>query len=149
MLGAIAGDIIGSPYEVHNLKSTRFPLFREESRYTDDTVLTVATADAILSDEGYAENYKEYQGMYPNAGYGPMDVAAARTALEQRTDIADWSLLGFTANETLAGRPVVSIVTNRSVRLLTSLSRLNGSVPTVSSTAFGIPSWSRSVFQSP
>jgi hypothetical protein len=45
-----------------------------------------------------------------NAGYGPMDVAAARTALEQRTDIADWSLLGFTANETLAGRPVVSIV---------------------------------------
>ena len=80
MLGAIAGDIIGSPYEVHNLKSTRFPLFRDESRFTDDTVLTIATADAILSDEGYAENYKEYQGMYPNAGYGPKFIRWARSS---------------------------------------------------------------------
>jgi hypothetical protein len=45
-----------------------------------------------------------------NAGYGPMDVDAAQAALEQRKDIAGWSLLGFSANETLAGRPVVSIV---------------------------------------
>ena len=48
MLGAIAGDIIGSVYEARPIKTTTFPLFAAGSRFTDDTVLTVATARAIL-----------------------------------------------------------------------------------------------------
>jgi ADP-ribosylglycohydrolase len=41
LIGAIAGDVIGSVYEWHNVKTTRFPLFSPECRFTDDTVLTV------------------------------------------------------------------------------------------------------------
>ncbi len=70
MLGAIAGDIIGSVYEWHNIKTTEFELFSSGCRFTDDTVLTVALADAILSGADYAEKMKEYFHRYPNAGYG-------------------------------------------------------------------------------
>jgi ADP-ribosylglycohydrolase len=49
MIGAIAGDIIGSVYEWHNIRTTDFPLFDERCTFTDDTVLTVAIADAILT----------------------------------------------------------------------------------------------------
>jgi ADP-ribosyl-[dinitrogen reductase] hydrolase len=50
MLGAIIGDIVGSPYEFQNLRSKRFePLFHPSARFTDDTVCTVAIADAILN----------------------------------------------------------------------------------------------------
>jgi len=49
MIGAIAGDIIGSTYEFNFTKSTDFELFTPESRFTDDTVLTVAVADCILN----------------------------------------------------------------------------------------------------
>ena len=48
MLGAIAGDIIGSVYERQPIKSTTFPLFHPRGRFTDDSVLTVAIAEAIL-----------------------------------------------------------------------------------------------------
>ncbi|MBN2441387.1 MAG: hypothetical protein JXJ04_08570, partial [Spirochaetales bacterium] len=48
MIGAIAGDIIGSVYEFRDMKSTTFPLFHPGITFTDDTVLTVALADAIL-----------------------------------------------------------------------------------------------------
>lgn len=48
MLGAIIGDIIGSVYELYPIKTTDFPLFQQHSRFTDDSVLTVAVADAIL-----------------------------------------------------------------------------------------------------
>ena len=70
MLGAIAGDVIGSVYERFNIKSTDFPLFRPESRFTDDTVLTVAIADSILTGESYSQKLKEYYRYYPRAGYG-------------------------------------------------------------------------------
>jgi len=70
MLGAIAGDIIGSVFERNNIKSTDFPLFSEGSRFTDDTVLTVAVAHAILDNLDYAETLKSYGRKYPNAGYG-------------------------------------------------------------------------------
>jgi ADP-ribosylglycohydrolase len=72
MLGAIAGDMIGSPYEADPIKTTEFPLFGLESRFTDDTVLTVATAFAIMSDGDYAAAYKIFGRMYPLAGYGLM-----------------------------------------------------------------------------
>jgi len=70
MLGAITGDIIGSIYEFGNIKTTDFPLFNFRCRFTDDTVLTVALADAILHRQDYAETMKRYFQMYPSAGYG-------------------------------------------------------------------------------
>jgi ADP-ribosylglycohydrolase len=72
MLGAIAGDIIGSIYEWKNIKIKYFPLFTPESEFTDDTVLTVAAADAILSNGDYVSNFKAYYHRYPDAGYGGM-----------------------------------------------------------------------------
>jgi ADP-ribosylglycohydrolase len=71
MIGAIAGDIIGSPYEMHNITATDFPLFQSLSRFTDDTVLTVAVADVILHGGDYAEAFRRYYALYPHAGYGP------------------------------------------------------------------------------
>ena len=70
MLGAIAGDIIGSVYEWNNIKTKEFNLFTPWSRYTDDTVLTVALADAILTRKRYGEVMKAYYHQYPGAGYG-------------------------------------------------------------------------------
>jgi ADP-ribosylglycohydrolase len=54
MIGAIAGDIIGSVYEWQNIKTKQFDLFRPDCFFTDDTVLTVALADSILTQTGYA-----------------------------------------------------------------------------------------------
>ena len=48
MLGAIIGDIVGSVYEWNNIKTKDFPLFREDCFFTDDTVMAVAVADAIM-----------------------------------------------------------------------------------------------------
>ena len=70
MIGAIAGDVIGSIFEHYAVKSTRFPLFSPYSRFTDDTVLTVAIADSILRKVDYATSLKTFGQKYPNAGYG-------------------------------------------------------------------------------
>jgi ADP-ribosylglycohydrolase len=72
MLGSIAGDIIGSVYEGwgYRMKSTEFPLFVSSSVFTDDTVLTVATASAILLGSDYGRAYKDFGRRYPDAGYG-------------------------------------------------------------------------------
>ena len=70
MLGTIAGDVIGSVYEVERIKHTDFPLFSSWSRFTDDTVLTVATAHALLTGQPYADAYHEFGNRYPGAGYG-------------------------------------------------------------------------------
>ncbi|PLX42817.1 MAG: hypothetical protein C0608_01765 [Deltaproteobacteria bacterium] len=70
LLGAIAGDIIGSSHEFKPLKTTDFELFTEESAFTDDSVLTVATAEALFGGLDYGEIYREYFNRYPHAGYG-------------------------------------------------------------------------------
>lgn len=71
MLGAIAGDIIGSVYEFTNVKPDfDFPLFCPDSEFTDDTVLTVALADSILSNTDYRANLVEYYRQYPHCSYG-------------------------------------------------------------------------------
>lgn len=80
MYGAIIGDIIGSTYELHNQKSENIDLFPPGSTFTDDTVLTVATADKILhedlcelsSPQSYAMWYRQYYRRYPHAGFGQM-----------------------------------------------------------------------------
>lgn len=84
MIGAILGDLVGSIYENENTRSYDFPLFTRFSRFTDDTVLTVAIADAILHRESarfrwlqphhnrqmYALRLKAFGRRYPQAGYG-------------------------------------------------------------------------------
>lgn len=70
MLGAIAGDMIGSIYEHDNIKTKEFPLFHRDSFFTDDTVLTVATMDVLMQGGDYAETYRRYFNIYPNRGYG-------------------------------------------------------------------------------
>jgi len=70
MLGAIAGDIIGSVYEAWRIKTTEFPLFKRRSRFTDDTVLTIGVAWAILNNEDYSASLRQFGRRYPWAGYG-------------------------------------------------------------------------------
>jgi ADP-ribosylglycohydrolase len=71
IFGAITGDIIGSYYEHYRTKRTDFPLFPPQSRFTDDTVLTVATMDCLLSDrKDYVYFYQKYARKYPDSGFG-------------------------------------------------------------------------------
>ncbi len=70
MIGAIAGDIIGSIYENHPVKTVDFELYSSKSRFTDDTVCTIALADSILTGRDYATHLKEYCLQFPHAGYG-------------------------------------------------------------------------------
>lgn len=70
MLGAIAGDVIGSVYEHQALKTKDVRLFWPDSRFTDDTVLTLAVAEAIMTSGDYAESLRRFGRAFPNAGYG-------------------------------------------------------------------------------
>ena len=73
MLGAITGDIIGSIYEANNIKTKKFDLFTDKNRFTDDTVMTFAVAEALMNgggDENFIRFMKRYGLLYPRAGYG-------------------------------------------------------------------------------
>ena len=70
MIGAIAGDIIGSVYEHRPIKTKAFPLFDPRCRFTDDSVLTVAVADSVLTGRPYLESMRDIGRRYPDAGYG-------------------------------------------------------------------------------
>lgn len=80
MLGAIIGDIVGSPYEFtfRNIKTKDFPLFCERSKFTDDTVMTVAVGLGIIKGYGRPEltrsalinNMCAFGSQYPFVGYG-------------------------------------------------------------------------------
>ena len=70
MLGAIAGDMIGVPWESSGEKRYDFPLFSEWSRFSDDTVMTMAVASALLEGRGYAESMREFGRRHTCAGYG-------------------------------------------------------------------------------
>jgi ADP-ribosylglycohydrolase len=71
MLGAIAGDIIGSVFESSYEKPEyNFPLFTDDSHFTDDTVLTVALADSIMNNIDYEIKLKQYYHSYPYCPYG-------------------------------------------------------------------------------
>lgn len=83
MIGAILGDIIGSPYEFDMGNKTKdFPLFSKNSTFTDDTVMTIAVAEVFLDKELPAndgiirqrliESMQRYGKLYPHAGYGGM-----------------------------------------------------------------------------
>lgn len=72
MLGAIIGDIVGSVYEFANIKSTEFPLFGKWAAVTDDSIMTVAVAEALLKEEDYVTAFKYWGEQYPSpmGGYG-------------------------------------------------------------------------------
>ncbi len=70
MLGAMIGDIVGSVYEWHNIKTTDFVLFQSHATFTDDTVLTAATAKALMTDGDYAAAYQDFSRRYRGRGYG-------------------------------------------------------------------------------
>ncbi|HWC15911.1 MAG TPA: ADP-ribosylglycohydrolase family protein, partial [Terriglobales bacterium] len=73
MLGAIAGDVIGSVHEWAETKTKDFPLFVPESCFTDDSVLTVAIADWILHPAmDLVQIFHNYFEAYPGRGYGGM-----------------------------------------------------------------------------
>ncbi len=72
MFGEIAGDVIGSAYEGGGFKNFDFQLFSKYSRFTDDSVLTVAIASAIMDERDYAEVMIEIGRKYPHAGYGKL-----------------------------------------------------------------------------
>ncbi len=72
MLGAIAGDIIGSVFEFNKVYTTNFELFSDYSCFTDDTVLTIAVADCILNKKSYVDSFKYWGRKYPYAGYSFM-----------------------------------------------------------------------------
>ena len=80
MYGAILGDMIGSPYEFDRGEKTKdFPLFVKESQFTDDTVMTIAVAEALMDSEGKSDeeirhalivSMQDWGHRYPYAGYG-------------------------------------------------------------------------------
>lgn len=70
MIGAIAGDIIGSVYEQVPIKTKDFPLFQPECRFTDDSVLSIAVAKAIMEDGDFRKWVWDIGRRYPYAGYG-------------------------------------------------------------------------------
>ena len=77
MLGAIIGDTVGSVYEFHNIKTTEFPLFIRRSNYTDDSIMTMAVAEWLLTDPQHGmdtleTSFLNFAKKYPcpMGGYG-------------------------------------------------------------------------------
>lgn len=72
MLGAIIGDIIGSRFEFNNYRSTDFQLFHESCSYTDDTICTIAIAEACIGNENFTESLQYWCNKYSNpmGGFG-------------------------------------------------------------------------------
>ena len=77
MLGAIIGDTVGSVYEFHNIKTTDFPLFDSRSNYTDDSIMTMAVANWLLTDSQHGmdtleSSFLNFAKKYPcpMGGYG-------------------------------------------------------------------------------
>ncbi len=78
MKGAIIGDIVGSVYEFHNIKTKDFPLFSDKCFFTDDTVMTIAVAQGLLPAangiviliNSLTFSMQDYGNRYPHRGYG-------------------------------------------------------------------------------
>ena len=76
MLGAIVGDIVGSPYEFHNIKRTDFPFLTKYNRFTDDSVMTLANAKWLTEDPSHSPEHlvkcmRELGRAAQGVGYGP------------------------------------------------------------------------------
>lgn len=66
MFGAIIGDIVGSRFEFNNTNSTHFDFFTNDCNFTDDTICTVAVADAILTGKSFRDSLLDWCRRYPN-----------------------------------------------------------------------------------
>ena len=130
MLGAIIGDIVGSPYEWDNIHTTDFPLMTAKSDFTDDSVMTIAVAKALMDSYGADdETIKEALVMnmqnlgrhYPNRGYGgrfrmwlqtdqPKPYNSFGNGSAMRVAAAGW--LYRTLEETLHAAELTSVVTH-------------------------------------
>lgn len=118
MLGAIIGDIVGSVYEWNNIKTKDFPLFCERGFFTDDTVMTIAVAEALMNggaEDNFIDSMKKFGRLYPDAGYGarfgnwlfsdsraPYNSWGNGSAM--RASPCGWFAETLEAAETLAGR---------------------------------------------
>ena len=122
MLGAIIGDIVGSCYEFNSIKTTEFELFDQGSRYTDDSVMTMAVAEWLLEDPHHTHNILEEKTLkYGNLN--PMSDMAARFSagcfsLKQSSLMASVGLITVSAT-------VRRCVSARSVGCLTHWKRRN------------------------
>lgn len=72
MIGAIAGDIIGSRFEGHPAPPSDFELFHRHCRFTDDTVCSLAVAEALMTGSEFAPTLRAFVRRHPDAGYGGM-----------------------------------------------------------------------------
>jgi ADP-ribosylglycohydrolase len=70
MLGAIIGDMIGMPFERSPVKTKDIALFAHGACFTDDTVMSIAVADALLSGASLVDKLKEWYRRHPHVGYG-------------------------------------------------------------------------------
>ena len=72
MIGAIIGDIVGSRFEFGAAPQQGFELFTPDCSYTDDTICTIAIADAVLNERDYQESLLDWCRRYPDpmGGYG-------------------------------------------------------------------------------
>ena len=70
IIGAVIGDIVGSTYEFRKTVDKEYELYQEKCTYTDDTVLTVAIADALLHNRDFGEAIFEWANKFPHAGFG-------------------------------------------------------------------------------
>ena len=123
MLGAIIGDMVGSPYEFdrNNIKSVNFPLWQKRSGFTDDTVMTIAVAEAIMAAShgivplrrALVSSMREYGKRYPGAGYGesfanwiderdPQPYGSWGNGSAMRVSPAGWACSTLAETETLA-----------------------------------------------
>lgn len=134
--GPIIGDMIGSPYEYppeKRIRHTNFPLFSEESKFTDDSVLHVATMAAFLQHGRYAQAadfeayYRDFYKRYPDRGYGerfrdwnenagPSDSFANGAAMR----VGPAAYVGHTTMEVLNLAEEISLPTHNEVMAITA-----------------------------
>lgn len=129
MLGAIIGDMVGSIYEFHNHQSKEFPLFDVGCFPTDDSIMTIAIAKAILENNGKAEGLEEKTvewmqkigRQFPDCGYGgrfwdwmfsnnPKPYGSFGNGSAMRVSACGWA--GKTLDEVKALARAVTIVTH-------------------------------------
>ena len=82
ILGAIIGDVVGRPYEFNNIKTKEFELVTEQSRFSDDSIMTLAIAHALRKwkkgspidekefEQAVIQSMMKFGKLYPHAGYG-------------------------------------------------------------------------------
>lgn len=86
MIGSILGDIAGSVYEFHNIKTKEFPFLTPQKGYTDDSILTLATADWLLHGGDCATYYFRYATRYPCRWEASADVSVNGSDRDSKRD---------------------------------------------------------------